>query len=142
MTSLQALVAQKAVLEKELTELEKEIFELEGSYLEDTSASGNVLKGWDGYFQSLAQQRSGPRQVKVKNSERIFSRSSVSAPKGADQDDDPAPAPTGGGGSSNSRKDQNKSRRSDGGRNKDSKLGRAKLGRKRRNDDESEEEED
>jgi hypothetical protein len=33
------------------------------------------------YFQSIAQQRGGPRTNRVKNSDRIFSRSSVTAPK-------------------------------------------------------------
>mmetsp|Transcript_54400 Transcript_54400/g.127185 ORF Transcript_54400/g.127185 Transcript_54400/m.127185 type:complete len:141 (-) Transcript_54400:50-472(-) len=137
MTSLQALVAQKAVLEKELTEIEKDIFDLEGAYLEDTQAWGNILKGWDGYFQSLAQQRSGQRTVKVKNSDRIFSRSSVTAPKGDPSlDDEPAPAAPA---VTNTRKDKEKSRRG-GAKRTDSKLGRAKLGRKKRGDDDSEEE--
>mmetsp|Transcript_26072 Transcript_26072/g.52992 ORF Transcript_26072/g.52992 Transcript_26072/m.52992 type:complete len:140 (+) Transcript_26072:63-482(+) len=136
MTSLQGVVAQKAVLEKELTEIEKEIFDLEGAYLEDTQAWGNILKGWDGYFQSLAQQRSGQRTVKVRNSDRIFSRSSVTAPKGDPSlDDEPAPAPA----AVSTRKDINKGRR--GAKRTDSKHGRAKVGRKKRGDgDDSDEE--
>ena len=47
--------------------------------MEDTSTTGNILKGWDGYFHS-GPQRGGPRMVKIKNSDRIFSSSSQSAP--------------------------------------------------------------
>jgi len=61
-------------------QIEAEILELEGSYLEDTATIGNILKGWDGYFHSGPQQRGGPRVVKVKNSDRIFSNSSATAP--------------------------------------------------------------
>lgn len=61
-------------------QIEAEILELEGSYLEDTATTGNILKGWDGYFHSGPQQRGGPRVVKVKNSDRIFSNSSATAP--------------------------------------------------------------
>jgi len=61
-------------------QIEAEILELEGSYLEDTATTGNILKGWDGYFHSGTQQRGGPRVVKVKNSDRIFSNSSATAP--------------------------------------------------------------
>mmetsp|Transcript_54898 Transcript_54898/g.130362 ORF Transcript_54898/g.130362 Transcript_54898/m.130362 type:complete len:143 (+) Transcript_54898:73-501(+) len=126
MTSLQSLLAQKAVLEKELVEIEKEIFDQEGAYLEDTAMTGNILKGWDGYFQSMAQQRGGPRSNKVKNSDRVFSRSSVTAPKGDPSlDDEPASA----GPVLVTRKDVNKRPR-DRDKQRDSKLpGRAKLGR-------------
>ena len=61
-------------------QIEAEIVELEGSYLEDTATTGNILKGWDGYFHSGPQQRGGPRVVKIKNSDRVFSNSSATAP--------------------------------------------------------------
>eukprot|EP00960_Hanusia_phi_P034034 750780-Hanusia_phi.AAC.1 len=64
-----------------MPQIEKEIFELETSYLEDTQQNGNILKGWDGYFQNMAQQRGNARQMKIKNHDRVFSQSSLSAPK-------------------------------------------------------------
>ncbi|EKX50271.1 hypothetical protein GUITHDRAFT_135433 [Guillardia theta CCMP2712] len=134
--SLQSLITQKNQLEKELVEIEKEIFELETSYLEDTQQNGNILKGWDGYFQNMAQQRGNARQMKIKNQDRVFSQSSLSAPKG-EGDDEPVMNSTG------TRKDVHKSRREK--RGADSKLpDRAKLGRRKRNegDEDDDDEED
>lgn len=34
-------------LKAELHNIERQIFDLEGSYLEETLATGNVLRGWD-----------------------------------------------------------------------------------------------
>ena len=61
-------------------QIEVEIMDLEGSYLEDTSTTGNILKGWDGYFQSGPQARGSARAVKIKNADRAFSDSSRTAP--------------------------------------------------------------
>jgi len=52
--STQALISypfppfpQRRRLKAELHNIERQIFDLEGSYLEETLATGNVLRGWD-----------------------------------------------------------------------------------------------
>lgn len=134
-SSLQGLKEQKSKLQSEQREIEQEIMELEGSYLEDTSTTGNILKGWDGYFHSGPQQRGGPRVVKINNADRIFSKSSESAPLKPDEDE-PPPANTSSNAANNARKDTQKSRRD----KRD--QGRSKLGRKKRDDNEFDDEDD
>jgi len=53
---------------------------LEGSYLQDTKNIGNILLGWDGY---LSYRGSGAvrRPMKFKESDRLFSLSSVTSLK-------------------------------------------------------------
>eukprot|EP00026_Physarum_polycephalum_P020351 Phypoly_transcript_22881.p1 GENE.Phypoly_transcript_22881~~Phypoly_transcript_22881.p1 ORF type:complete len:146 (+),score=26.77 Phypoly_transcript_22881:86-523(+) len=75
---LDALLEQKADIEQKLASLERQIYALEGSYLEDTHHLGNIIRGWDGYLSS----RSGAlKRLKFKESDRLFSMSSVTAIK-------------------------------------------------------------
>ena len=76
---LKRLVDKKTNIEQKLISLEKEIYALEGSYLHDTRNLGNILTGWENYLSS----RSGAlkRSLKFKESDRLFSLSSVTALK-------------------------------------------------------------
>eukprot|EP01102_Stenamoeba_stenopodia_P022949 TRINITY_DN9754_c0_g1_i1.p1 TRINITY_DN9754_c0_g1~~TRINITY_DN9754_c0_g1_i1.p1 ORF type:complete len:217 (+),score=54.18 TRINITY_DN9754_c0_g1_i1:81-653(+) len=73
-----ALIEKKHSLERTLQNLERQIYALETSYLEDTLAVGNILKGWDGY---LSNRSSNFTRKKFKESDRLFSLSSVTSLK-------------------------------------------------------------
>lgn len=75
---VEALLESKADIENKLVNLERQIYALEGSYLEDTHHLGNIIRGWDGYLSS----RSGAlKKMKFKDSDRLFSMSSVTSAK-------------------------------------------------------------
>jgi chromatin modification-related protein EAF6 len=67
----------KEQVDNTLANLEVQIFHFEGSYLEDTQANGNILKGFDGYLVN----RSMERKRQIKETDRIFSNSSLTYPK-------------------------------------------------------------
>jgi len=73
------LLERKKATEEKLANLEQQIFLLEGSYLQDTRNLGNILTGWESYLSA----RSGAlkRPLKFKDSDRLFSLSSVTALK-------------------------------------------------------------
>jgi len=73
---IEELLDKKNQIEKSLLKLEKQIYNLETSYLEDANQIGNLVKGWDGGSRGNA---SATNKRKIKNSERIFSLSSIDA---------------------------------------------------------------
>ncbi|KAJ3186436.1 hypothetical protein HK101_009644 [Irineochytrium annulatum] len=93
--ALSELQGRKKRLEKELATIETNIWNYEvcpdnviqmikfwsqGSYLEETQAYGNIVKGYEGYLGA----RSDKRKQKVYDSDRIFSNSSSTHVKALD----------------------------------------------------------
>ncbi|KAI6659349.1 hypothetical protein LOD99_15020 [Oopsacas minuta] len=76
------LIQKKHDLELNLISLEKQIYKFEESYLDETQAFGNVIKGWDNYLTSNlkssgSSQKADRKVKKWKDSDRLFSKSSV-----------------------------------------------------------------
>ena len=74
-----------------MTTIEDQIYRIENSYLEETSAAGNIIKGFDNYIKGSALVGSGStstgggggggtstRRKGMVESDRVFSRSSCS----------------------------------------------------------------
>jgi chromatin modification-related protein EAF6 len=75
---LRELSSHRAQLDERLVALEKQIYALEGTYLEETSTGGNILRGWDGYLSAAATHTPGAR-VELVPADRLFSLSSFSS---------------------------------------------------------------
>jgi len=103
---LRDTIAKKRLLDRNLHHLESEIFKAETTYLEDTSAAGNIVKGFDNYIKAAATSASSNvnsgtisgaaaggtrRKVAVNESDRVFSRSSVAFASGVGRDGDGTP---------------------------------------------------
>ncbi|KAK4985135.1 hypothetical protein LTR66_008265 [Elasticomyces elasticus] len=78
---LRGSLQKKRQLDEQLAALEDSIYKLEGSYLEDTTGAGNIVRGFDGWVKGVVvvgggDKKTGPR-ARVRDEDRIFSRSSV-----------------------------------------------------------------
>ncbi|KAL8820132.1 MAG: hypothetical protein Q9223_001582 [Gallowayella weberi] len=51
---LRETIQKKRLLDKNLTTLEDQIYRFESTYLEETSAAGNIIKGFDNYIKGSA----------------------------------------------------------------------------------------
>lgn len=79
--TLRQTLDKKKKLDDQLARLEDEIYKNEERYLEETAGSGNIVRGFDGWVKGVAVGGRGGddrRRGRVRDEDRIFSRSSVS----------------------------------------------------------------
>ena len=81
-TNLRQTLEKKRRLDEQLVQIEEQIFKTEGSYLEETANSGNIVRGFDGWVKGVQVGGRGGvddrRRGRVRDEDRVFSRSSVS----------------------------------------------------------------
>ncbi|KMZ62784.1 Chromatin modification-related protein MEAF6 [Zostera marina] len=77
---LASLFRKKEKLMEDLCHIEKQVYDLETSYLQDSSQTGNVIKGFEGYLSSSKNTANLKRSRKFQPEDRLFSFSSVTSP--------------------------------------------------------------
>ncbi|KAK0309287.1 hypothetical protein LTR01_004394 [Friedmanniomyces endolithicus] len=82
-TTLRQTLEKKRKLDESLAAIEDQIFKAEGSYLEETENSGNIVRGFDGWVKGVqvggrAGGADDRRRGRIRDEDRIFSRSSLS----------------------------------------------------------------
>ena len=85
--NLRQILEKKRKLDEQLATLEDQIYKAEGTYLEETANSGNIVRGFDGWVKGVQLGGSGSggragagddrRRARIREDERVFSRSSV-----------------------------------------------------------------
>lgn len=73
------LQEKKFAIEEQLANVEKELYDLEGTYLEETLEMGNILRAWDGYLGTQNSSGAIRRINRFRESDRLFSASSVTS---------------------------------------------------------------
>ncbi|KAK3719101.1 hypothetical protein LTR37_004665 [Vermiconidia calcicola] len=86
--NLRQTIEKKRKIDEQLAAIEEQIFKAEGSYLEETANSGNIVRGFDGWVKGVQVGGRGGaddrRRARVRDEDRVFSRSSVSWMKAQD----------------------------------------------------------
>lgn len=84
MENMQAKQTARKNVELKLANLEQHIHDLETKYLDETATTGNVLAGFGNYLkkvpEKVGQGHRSQYKRKFKEEERMFSRSSCTAP--------------------------------------------------------------
>ena len=79
--NLRQTLEKKRKLDEQLAAIEDQIFKAEGNYLDETAASGNIVRGFDGWVKGVQVGGRGGaddrRRGRVRDEDRVFSRSSV-----------------------------------------------------------------
>ncbi|EMC95057.1 hypothetical protein BAUCODRAFT_25178 [Baudoinia panamericana UAMH 10762] len=80
--TLRQTLEKKRKLDESLAGIEDQIFKAEGAYLEETANSGNIVRGFDGWVKGVqvggGRGADDRRRGRVREEDRVFSRSSVS----------------------------------------------------------------
>ena len=81
-SNLRSTLEKKRKLDEQLAALEDQIFKVEGAYLEETAASGNIVRGFDGWVKGVQVGGRGGvddrrQRGRIREEDRVFSRSSV-----------------------------------------------------------------
>jgi chromatin modification-related protein EAF6 len=82
--TLKGTLIKKRQLDEQLQALEDNIYKMESSYLEETNGAGNIVRGFDGWVKGVVvggDKKSvddRKARVRVRDEDRIFSRSSMS----------------------------------------------------------------
>ena len=80
--NLRQTLEKKRKIDEQLAAIEDSIFKTEGQYLEETANSGNIVRGFDGWVKGVQVTGRGAaddrRRGRVRDDDRVFSRSSVS----------------------------------------------------------------